>query len=56
MVSEYFWIYWAVAIPLTLATVATWLLWTRRQARAQRTRRSEAIEGLYMGLEGKGKG
>jgi hypothetical protein len=28
-VSEKFWIYWAVAIPVTVATVACWFFWQR---------------------------
>ncbi|OBT42429.1 hypothetical protein VE00_05993 [Pseudogymnoascus sp. WSF 3629] len=28
-ISEKFWIYWAVAIPLTVATVACWFMWQR---------------------------
>lgn len=29
--SSYIWIYWVVALPLTLATVVVWLLWARRE-------------------------
>lgn len=25
------WIYWVIAIPLTLLTILAWLLWTNRQ-------------------------
>lgn len=30
-ISDKFWIYWAVAIPLTVVSVLTWVLWTRRR-------------------------
>ncbi|KOS17950.1 hypothetical protein ESCO_002886 [Escovopsis weberi] len=37
-VSPKFWIFWAVAVPVTVATMGAWLYWTRRfldDARAQ---------------------
>ncbi|TVY34884.1 hypothetical protein LOCC1_G008053 [Lachnellula occidentalis] len=32
-VSERFWVYWVVAVPLTLGTVASWVAWQRVYAR-----------------------
>lgn len=32
-VSPSFWIYWAVAVPLTLATLGCWFFWERRFVR-----------------------
>lgn len=33
-VSEKFWVYWVVAIPVTLVTVACWLAWQRANKRS----------------------
>lgn len=32
VVSEKFWVYWAVSLPVTIATVASWLLWQHRSS------------------------
>ncbi|KAL8701982.1 MAG: hypothetical protein Q9201_004628 [Fulgogasparrea decipioides] len=29
MVSEKFWLYWAISVPLTIITIASWLLWQK---------------------------
>ncbi|KAJ4365366.1 hypothetical protein N0V95_000513 [Ascochyta clinopodiicola] len=43
-VSGYFWIYWAVSIPLTVATLALWLWWSRSGGRlSAAVRRSTAL-------------
>ena len=35
LTSRYFWVYWALSIPLTLLTVGVWLAWMRWQRRKQ---------------------
>ncbi|KAF2101794.1 hypothetical protein NA57DRAFT_12920, partial [Rhizodiscina lignyota] len=32
VVNHKFWIYWATAIPLTIATVTIWWVWIRRES------------------------
>ena len=46
-VSKQFWVYWAVTGPLTIATVALWLLWMRLQTRRRRARDIEGRDALY---------
>ena len=29
LVSKHFWIYWATTVPLTILTVAIWIVWTK---------------------------
>ena len=29
IVSERFWIYWAVSIPLTVVVITSWLMWQK---------------------------
>lgn len=31
IVSDRFWVYWAVTLPLTLVIIGIWLLWTNRK-------------------------
>lgn len=31
--SDQFWIYWALTIPITMAVVAVWVFWDRRRER-----------------------
>jgi hypothetical protein len=47
VLSRQFWVYWAVAVPLTLGTLALWLVWMRLQTRRRRARDSEGREALY---------
>lgn len=46
VVSNRFWIYWAVTVPLTFLTLAVWVLWTRRQAKVHRVLERRAREEL----------
>jgi hypothetical protein len=48
-----FWIYWAVTVPLTLVTIASWLLWTHRQALLHREQDLEARDELRRDIAGK---
>lgn len=36
VVSRDYWIFWALSVPLTIATLALWLLWSRGRARLRR--------------------
>ena len=55
--SEYFWVYLAVSIPLTLVTLIAWSVWIRRQTTIHRAQRCKAIEDFYVGInEKKDKG
>ena len=38
ILSRYFWLYWAIAIPLTLFVMAVWLLWYRWQEKREKKR------------------
>ena len=46
MITTRFWIYWAVTVPLTLATVGTWYAWIRRRALIIRSKDKEAVKDL----------
>ena len=52
VVSNRFWIYWAVTVPLTFLTLLFWLLWTKRQARMHRSTEKRAREELRSDIEG----
>ena len=57
VVSNRFWIYWAVTVPLTCLTLLFWVLWTKRQARRHRSLEKRAREELRSDIEGqKGNG
>ena len=57
IVSNRFWIYWAVTIPLTFLTLLFWVIWTKRQARMHRSSEKRAREELRSDIEGqKGDG
>lgn len=43
VVSNKFWIYWAVTIPLTLATIIIWRLWWLWQERSYQKEVEEAV-------------
>jgi hypothetical protein len=46
VVKPYFWIYWAVTIPLTISVVAvyqTYLVWTGRKNRAEDKKARKAV-------------
>lgn len=44
LVSDMFWVYWAITVPLTLTTLAFWLLWTHRQTLIHREQDRKANE------------
>ncbi|KAL8696062.1 MAG: hypothetical protein Q9201_007843 [Fulgogasparrea decipioides] len=50
-VSEQFWVYWAVSIPLTFVTLALWFAWTRLRMRRQRARDLEEREALNQEID-----
>ena len=52
IVSNRFWIYWAVTVPLTFLTLLVWVLWTKRQARMHRSLDKRAREELRSDIEG----
>ena len=52
VVSNRFWIYWAVTVPLTFLTLLFWVLWTKRQARMHRSSDKRAREDLWADIEG----
>ena len=52
VVSNRFWIYWAVTIPLTFLTLLFWVLWTKRQARMHKSSEKRAREELRSDIEG----
>ena len=52
IVSNRFWIYWAVTVPLTFLTLLFWVLWTKRQARMHRSSEKRAREELRSDIEG----
>ena len=56
VVSNRFWIYWAVTVPLTCLTLLFWVLWTKRQARMHRSSEKRAREELRSDIEGQSKG
>lgn len=45
-VSDRFWIYWAITIPLTVLTVSFWLIWDHRRTVLAQIRNQEALKGL----------
>ena len=51
-VTPGFWLYWAVAVPLTLATFAVWLSWRRWQDRKVRVGDEESNFVAEKGLLG----
>lgn len=51
VVSRQFWVYWAVTGPLTLGTLALWLVWMRLQTRRRRARDSEGREALHREID-----
>jgi len=51
VVSSRFWIYWAVAVPLTLVTLLIWVFWTRRQSAIHREQGKQARDELWDELE-----
>ena len=54
VVSKRFWVYWAVTVPLTLATLLAWAVWTRRETRRQSVKDFEAREELWREVDEKG--
>ena len=56
VVSNRFWIYWAVTVPLTFLTLLVWVLWTKRQARMHRSSEKRAREELRFDIEGQSDG
>ena len=51
VVSERFWVYWAVTVPLTVVTLVVWVFWTKRQARMHRVSEKRAREELRDDIE-----
>lgn len=54
VVSNRFWIYWAVTIPLTLVTLLVWYYWTKRQTKIHRRQESKAQDALQNDIDEKG--
>lgn len=52
IVSRHFWIYWAVMIPLTVATVLAWILWTRMTGLRHRAQDRMGRESLLNEIDG----
>lgn len=52
IMSEYFWIYWAVTVPLTIVTVIVWIIWTRTRGSRHRTQDKEGKEKLWSDING----
>ena len=48
-ITPRFWIYWAVTLPLTLATVCAWYAWNNRRAALIRSRDHQGLEELEKG-------
>lgn len=46
VISDRFWIYWVVTMPLTLLTVISWLMWDHRRTVLARISDREALKGL----------
>ncbi|KAL9113765.1 MAG: hypothetical protein Q9227_002210 [Pyrenula ochraceoflavens] len=46
VLSDRFWIYWAVTVPLTVLTVGLWLIWDHRSTILAQVRNREAIKSL----------
>lgn len=46
VVSSRFWIYWAIAVPLTLSVLGLWLIYVRRHKKNNGESLSENLEGL----------
>ncbi|KIW05663.1 uncharacterized protein PV09_03527 [Verruconis gallopava] len=48
LLSGHFWIYWAVAVPLTFVTISGWALWWRIETQRSRRARDDASHGASM--------
>ena len=52
ILSERFWIYWAVSLPLTFVTLLSWFSWTRSQTLRHRAQDAQARQQLYSEIDG----
>ena len=46
VLTSRFWIYWAVTIPLTLATICAWYLWISRKAAIIRSQEQRVVKHM----------
>ena len=44
ILSDHFWIYWAVTVPLTIAVIAVWFVWITRKM--NRHAKEDAAAGI----------
>lgn len=51
VVNHRFWIYWAVAVPLTIVTFFTWLLWFKFEATQERREDEVALAPMHSYFE-----
>jgi hypothetical protein len=52
-VSNLFWIYWVIALPLTALVMAGWLFWTRKSVSRLRQWNDGRLAEAEMGLQDK---
>ena len=55
VISQRFWIHWAVALPLTLMTIIPWIVWTRRKNSTYRLQLVRAKEKFNKDVQGLGE-
>jgi hypothetical protein len=48
LLPRHLWVYFAVTVPLTLGTLALWLVWMRLQTRRRRARDFEGRKALHL--------
>lgn len=51
VLNRRFWIYWAITVPLTLATILVWLGWTKMEDCAHREREAKELDESADGLD-----
>ena len=51
VISRIFWVYLAVAVPLTLVTIALCLIWIKLHSRRRRARDTEEKEAFYREID-----
>lgn len=56
IVSNRFWIYWAVTVPLTILTVVSWFLWTRMMSSRHRMQDTMGRKKFWSDINGRGDG
>lgn len=56
IVSNRFWMHWAVTVPLTILTIVSWFLWTRTMSSRHRMQDSMGRKKLWSDIDGSGYG